>query len=243
MCTVSYINTGKEFVFTSSRDEKINRPIAFQPEKLTIEDVDYYFAKDPKAHGTWFVTDNKGNVAILLNGAFEKHISTQNYAKSRGIVLLELFYSQSIIESFQQYSLENIEPFQLIVFSNKLLIRLVWDGNQKHCIELDKHKSYIFSSATLYTPEIRLQRENWFADYLSSVNTLSKESIFDFHKHYNASDCTNGLVIDRVGEHKTYSISQVAISHHTSFYTHFDMATKNDSSIAIELKNQSVVLV
>ena len=70
MCTVSFISTGDQYVITSNRDEHISRPLALQPQEETIGSVKVLFPRDPKAGGTWFALNEKGAVAVLLNGGF-----------------------------------------------------------------------------------------------------------------------------------------------------------------------------
>ncbi|MGL1516781.1 NRDE family protein, partial [Vibrio parahaemolyticus] len=49
------------------------------------------FPKDPDGGGTWIALKENGDVAILLNGAFENHIPAYPYRRSRGLIFLDIF--------------------------------------------------------------------------------------------------------------------------------------------------------
>lgn len=180
MCTVSFINTGDSLIFTSNRDEKKDREKAVFPSVLETGDRKLFFPQDKKALGSWFVADDKGNVAILLNGAFRKHESKPFYGKSRGLILLDLFKKENISVAFNEYDLSEIEPFQLLVYSEKKLVRLLWDGNEKHEIFLNKKENHIFSSCTLYTDEMVNSRDQSFKNFQEEY--VTPESVLSFHK-------------------------------------------------------------
>jgi hypothetical protein len=221
MCTVSVYPSNDSLIFTSNRDEKIVRSISTHPEVIEKNNTKYFFSRDASASGTWFVISDKGTIAILLNGAFEKHTSKAAYEKSRGIVLLELMYSNEIVNLFMSYSLVNIEPFQLVVYENNFLCRLIWDGESKHHITLDKDLPHLFSSVTLYDKETIFQREIEFDLLQKNHQVLSKNLIFDFHltkkisKSYSDTGITN--------EHKTFSISQAVFTKQDIHYAYHDL--------------------
>lgn len=79
--------------------------------------------------------------------------------------------------------LKEIEPFTLVVVSWKEKLGLsefIWDGNQRHFKNLTPGP-HIWSSSTLYDDEMKGMRLNWFEEWLDT-NSISKESILDFHK-------------------------------------------------------------
>ena len=90
MCTVSFIFTDGKVILTSNRDEKILRPTAIAPKKYSINNKNIFFPKDAKAGGTWYAVTDEANVAVLLNGAAEKHQLKPSYRKSRGLILLDI---------------------------------------------------------------------------------------------------------------------------------------------------------
>ncbi|KMQ66503.1 hypothetical protein ACM46_02930 [Chryseobacterium angstadtii] len=183
MCTVSFFRTEDSIIFTSNRDERRVREKAVFPNFLEEEGNILYFPKDRKASGTWFVTDQYGNVAILLNGAFKNHESKPPYKKSRGIVLLDLMKTKDLLNAFRNYDLSGIEPFQLLVYSERKLFRLFWDGNEKYEVSLDENKNHLLSSKTLYDDKIEYDRIQDFNRF-QSVGNMGYEEVLNFHKEH-----------------------------------------------------------
>ena len=145
MCTVTYVPLKEGFCLTSNRDEKITREKAIPPKEYCINNKKVIFPKDPKAGGTWFSFDEK-NIIILLNGAKEKHLSKESYRKSRGLIVLDLISSNTILDTWKTLNLEDIEPFT-IVFSNSIqLYQLQWDEKEKSTISLNPKEYHIWSS-------------------------------------------------------------------------------------------------
>ena len=184
MCTVTYIpkNTN-DYILTSSRDENINRSKSHSPEIVTINNVDVLFPKDGSKGGTWVGVTNNKRTLCLLNGAFEKHIPTGNYTKSRGLVVLDFFENISTETLLNTYNLEGIEPFTLIIIDNielRELTQLKWDGITKHIAKLNAEKSHIWSSATLYNTIDAIKKENTFLRQLN-VNVFA-DSIINYHE-------------------------------------------------------------
>lgn len=211
MCTVSFVSSGDTSFITSNRDEHISRPPSFQPKEEIINGCRLIYPKDPKAGGTWFAINNHGEVAVLLNGAFEKHISLGGYAKSRGLILLDIISAEEPAAFVKDIDLENIEPFTLILFKKGNLLEFRWDGSSKHIKQLDITKNYIWSSATLYTVDVVKQREALFVKFLENHKLYTSEQIVDFHNN-NGDDYENGFVINRKTGMKTFSVTQAIIN-------------------------------
>ncbi len=179
MCTVTYIPTGKGAFLTSNRDERTDRAPAEPPVVRSLPGALTY-PKDAQAGGTWIALKGRRDAAVLLNGGFNNHVRKPPYSKSRGLVMLEIVEATSPADRFETMSLEGIEPFTLILFTDGRLMRCTWDGSRKHRIELDVRRPHIWSSATLYNEEARQMRvrklQQWYGS--TAVNT---ESILDFH--------------------------------------------------------------
>lgn len=232
MCTVSYFKTNGAVIITSNRDEKRNREKAVFPNILELNDHRLYFPKDKKAFGTWFVIDNKGNAAILLNGAFQKHTSNPPYKKSRGIVLLDIVKNGNFLQTFQGYDLSGIEPFQLLVFYDEKLMRLLWDGKDKHEFFLDENENHLLSSKTLYNDHIENEREKDFRRFRSSKNTEAYE-ILNFHKkHQIEKEPAIDWIIKE--EYITVSITQLVIEKNNISFTYFDLTENTIQTKKIE---------
>ncbi len=210
MCTVSYVShSGRSFI-TSNRDEHTGRETAYAPVFESINNKHIIFPKDAKAGGTWFAASEDGVVAVLLNGAFIKHMPAPPYRRSRGLVLLDIISSTNPFDLIAAIDLGRIEPFTLILQQSNRLAELRWDGNRKHEKELDAAGNYIWSSATLYSEKIIQHREELFNRFISAEGRPSAEMIAAFHSN-NHNDEENGFIINRSSGMKTFSITQAIV--------------------------------
>ncbi|WP_318309747.1 NRDE family protein [Flagellimonas crocea] len=221
MCTVSFVALGNQYVITSNRDEHISRPMALKPKEWTIGGIKVLFPKDPKAGGSWFALNENGTVAVLLNGGFVNHVPTGNYAKSRGLVLLDVIASERPHLFLQEMDLLRIEPFTLVLFTDKLL-EFRWDGHQKYFRPLNKEKNHIWSSATLYTDKVIAHRRTLFQNFLGVHPNVSPKDIIDFHSN-NHEDFENGFIIDRETGLKTFSVTQTVLNGEETMMRHLDL--------------------
>lgn len=210
MCTVSFVCTNGNVILTSNRDEKVNRP-ALAPKRYCYNGKVVLFPKDPKAGGTWFAVSEDGVVVVLLNGAEEKHEVQPHYGKSRGLITLEICSATDTIQQWEILDLSTVEPFTLVVFENQKLFQLRWDGKLKSQQELSILGKHIWSSATLYTPEIRTFRKQWFETFIQDNPNPTPEEVLFFHQSTQGNNKEFGLVIDRNSILKTTSITQVII--------------------------------
>jgi uncharacterized protein with NRDE domain len=228
MCTVSFVNVNDKIIITSNRDEKVVRPSAIPPKNYTINGKNIIFPKDPKAGGTWFVVDADGTVLVLLNGAAEKHKVELPYRKSRGLIVLDIISSLSPKDLWEEIDLGNIEPFTLVLFQNRELFQLRWNGIQKETTPLDIHKNHVWSSSTLYSREIRENRSNWFYTFLETNSEISETEMLRFHRYTEQENQENGLVINRNDEMKTLSITQSVIEKNKVAILHYDLIHQKD---------------
>ena len=117
MCTVSFIPTGNKVIITSNRDEKIVRPAAFPPKKMMCTaDGAIYYPVDAQAGGTWFIANNKGDVGVLLNGAYQKHQPKPSYKQSRGSILPALFSEENTWHALKKFDFNVIENCTLVLY-------------------------------------------------------------------------------------------------------------------------------
>ncbi len=223
MCTVSFIESDGKYIITSNRDEKIVRPTAIPPKHYLINNKKILYPKDAHAGGTWYAIDENGNIIVLLNGAQEKHQVKNCYRKSRGLIVLDLISSKSIIDSWKSIDLQEIEPFTLVVFENNQLYQLQWDEINKSTLVLDKSKKYIWSSSTLYPKQIREERSEWFYNFIKINKLLSNEDMMHFHSHTEATNSENGLIINRNDMLKTVSISQAIVEKNKIAFHYSDL--------------------
>lgn len=231
MCTVSFVYANHSFLLTSNRDEKITRPSAIEPKIYQTATKKIIYPKDAKAGGTWFVVDEFGNTIILLNGGKTKHIPKDKYRLSRGIIVLDLMASNAIVATWKTIDLTDIEPFTLLVLENKHPFQLQWSGEEKSTVELDIHQTYIWSSSTLYTPDIQQQRAEWFAQFMNENQEISAEKMKFFHKNTEPKDEKNGLIINRDNVYKTLSVTQTVITGDSILINHSDLIQNEEYSI------------
>lgn len=234
MCTVSFIPSGDQCFITSNRDEHISRPQAYKPQFDTRGSARILYPKDPKAGGTWFALNENGVAVVLLNGAFTRHVSHGSYAKSRGLVVLDLAYSDRPKDVLWQMDLIRIEPFTLVVFDNELL-EFRWDGNQKYFRPLDPAKSHIWSSATLYKDAVISQRSHLFDMFLNNNPKAGPDDVVDFHSN-NHDDFENGFIIDRESGLKTFSVTQAVLGDGQMVMRHFDLMNKASYEVPFTAK-------
>lgn len=228
MCTVSFVAANGKVIITSNRDEKVLRPNAVEPKNYLINNKNIIFPKDTKAGGTWFAVDENGTILVLLNGANEKHQLALPYRKSRGLIVLDVISSLSPKDFWQEIDLENIEPFTLVLFQNKELFQLRWNGNEKETTALDADKNHVWSSATLYSKDIRENRSDWFYTFLESNPVVSDNEMLHFHRYTEEKNQENGLVINRNEELKTLSITQCVTEKNKVAVLHCDLVANKE---------------
>lgn len=228
MCTVSFVSSNGKTIITSNRDEKTIRPSAIPPKNYILKGKNIIFPKDLKAGGTWFAVDETGTILVLLNGTNEKHKVELSYRKSRGLVVLDIISSLSPKDFWEEINLEKIEPFTLVLFQNNELFQLSWNGNNKEKTLLENTKNYVWSSSTLYSSEIRKKRSTWFYTFLEKNPAISETKMLHFHRHTEAENQENGLVINRNNEMKTLSITQSVIEKNKVTTLHCDLIENED---------------
>ena len=228
MCTVSFVSSNNKFIITSNRDEKMSRPSAIEPKNYLVNNKNVLFPKDPKAGGTWYAVSDEGTILVLLNGADEKHHLKTSYRKSRGLIVLELISSNSVMQSWKIIDLDNIEPFTLVLFENQKLYQLQWNETDKTNSELDTNQSHIWSSSTLYSKEIRQKRASWFYTFLDTKPEVTAEELFNFHHYTETGNTEHGLVINRNNTLKTLSITQTVIEKNKVAIHYNDLIAEKD---------------
>ncbi|MEA1786745.1 NRDE family protein [Arenibacter sp. GZD96] len=235
MCTVSFVASGNRYYLTSNRDEHRARPAALVPKEEWINNCKVVYPKDPKAGGTWFAVNENGDVAVLLNGAFQKHIVKGNYEKSRGLVLLDIISSPQPLSKLHEIDVSCIEPFTVILFGGGELVEFRWDGIQKHFKSLPLSKNHIWSSATLYSSEAMAHREDLFHLFQQKKQTIKGEDILEFHAT-NHEDYENGFVIDRSTGLKTFSVTQAIVGSDAIKLHHVDLLNATKHSLSLRPK-------
>jgi uncharacterized protein with NRDE domain len=225
MCTLTYLPlANNSFLLTSNRDEKLHRSLALPPKVYEHNGRLLLYPKDPQGNGSWLAVSPNRSVACLLNGGFALHTPTPPYKMSRGLVLLSVFDYPNIPDFVTQSNFDNIEPFTLIVFADHILHEIRWTGTGVQQQIKDKYQAHIWSSVTLYTPEIIKQRELFYLEYL---NTLTRENAADkmmeFHQFKGDDRFPHGIRLERDNGTKTVSISQILMEEEALSFNYYDM--------------------
>ncbi len=228
MCTITLFplsGNKKGFVLTSNRDEAVERetlPPDFHENGGRI----MLFPKDSVAGGTWIGVSDRQRLVCLMNGGFEKHQRAHSYRQSRGIVVRDLLAAESSAKFIESYDFFGIEPFTIVLVDWKeqlSFMQVVWDGQQLHSKQLPL-KEHIWSSAPLYSPEMREIRQTWFQDWAKKEG-LSAESMLKFHHEAGIGNKELDLIIDR-GFLKTQSISQVIYAGNEITFSYEDLSNQ-----------------
>jgi hypothetical protein len=223
MCTVSFIPSGNNYFFTSSRDEHAERPLADLPELYRINGHTLLFPKDPLAGGSWIAINELGHVGVLLNGAGKAHRHDPPYRKSRGLVLVDLIAQSSPVDTFENTEFKGIEPFTVILFEDKQLWSGKWDGQMKWMESLDTQKPGIWSSVTLYEPAVILKREKWFSEWLAKQTHPGTLDVIRFHQKGGDGDSSNDILMKRSDHLFTNSISTIRLSPGQASFRYLDL--------------------
>jgi uncharacterized protein with NRDE domain len=240
MCTVTFISSGDKIYITSNRDEKAWRTQALPPRFYFHNDVQLIYPKDQDAGGSWIAMNENGNAAVLLNGAFSKHISSPPYRKSRGLIFLDIAKSRMPLNYYLKIDLDNIEPFTLIIFQEDVLYECRWDASNKYYKELDRKKNYIWSSATLYDDEVIKKRERWFSKWLNNNRRPGQKDILKFHQFAGEGNKHTDLLMNRDGVVHTVSVTGIELSHQYGVMRYLDLKTGEAYNTQLEIHPTTV---
>jgi hypothetical protein len=234
MCTVTYIPSKDGFFLTSNRDESRHRSAALTPGIYPGGPHKLIYPKDADGGGSWIVLKDNGNAAVLLNGAFLKHLRIPPYRSSRGMVLLEIMQTNDPLEELAQMDLSGIEPFTLVLYVQGNLWDCRWDGHQKHILSLDKTNPHIWSSATLYDERVAKQRKGWFDKWLKHREGIAPGDIVRFHHSAGNGDIRNDLVMNRNNELYTVSVTSIVVGREGSHMLYNDLTTGQNTVAAFD---------
>lgn len=232
MCTVSFIPLNHGVIMTSNRDEHISRANAAYPEFYTFSDRKLVFPKDSLKGGTWFISNEKGDIGILLNGAFEKHISKPPYRNSRGSILPEIFQAECPLIALNQYDLTAIENFTIILWYQRQLWEIKWDGVLLYFAKMNSKTCHIWSSVTLYTPKMIKEREHWFDRLHQSGKIRNQQEILAFHTQSHINNKEYGLRINRGNKILTISTTSLSLNCQKATLIHKDLVQGIDANLS-----------
>ena len=154
MCILTYIPLKNGFLFTSNRDEQLQR--ATQDPKFYIrKEQRLLYPKDAKKGGTWFAVHPKKRSAVsLLNAKDEEGSVNPSSSQSRGKMPLKLLIEGN---EFRKFLTSKLAPFCMISISNPSIpVKLTsyrWDRKNLEILSLDPSKPYLWCSTSLYNDE------------------------------------------------------------------------------------------
>lgn len=227
MCTVTFIPSSTGYYLTSNRDESTTRPTLL-PSIYQMHGQTLLFPRDEVAGGTWIALSDKGRAACLLNGAFVKHKRENSYRKSRGLVLLDSFLYPRLEEIEDKMELSGIEPFTLLLIEKPSaeiteISELRWDGVSKHCKKLPSDSPLIWSSATLYEPDIIRSRHKVFHKWTEEAESINSQAAFDFHSTRHGLKQEEDIVMKKNDHLMTISVSQIVYSKTSFSFRYYDL--------------------
>ncbi len=211
MCTVSFVPAGDKCFIAHNRDEKNIRPRAIEPRQYRVGGHELLFPRDTQAGGSWIAVNANGAAAVLLNGAFVKHVPQPPYRKSRGLVLLDIIAADDIYRGWQRTGLQDIEPFTVVLWDKGSLYEGRWDGEQKHTVQLDALSAHTWSSVTLYTDTVIASREQWFARWRQQYPQPRLEDMVQYHLMGGDGNPQNDLRMNRDNRMLTVSITAMEL--------------------------------
>lgn len=241
MCTVTFVPVKGGALAASNRDEKNTRKPALPPAVYQHGDTRIMYPKDAQAGGTWIALKYNGDAAVLLNGAFTKHKAQPPYAKSRGIILLDVLNNKRPIQAFSHMPLNNIEPFTLILFVEQALTECRWDGREKHIKHLSAASAHIWSSATLYSDDVIVKREDWFNNWLAKHQDATINDLVGFHRFAGDGDKRNDLLMQRENIYQTVSITGLELMPGSEKMIYTDLVNNTCTTQQINAKAQAIL--
>jgi len=220
---------------TSNRDESPSRQSegltsTHQPDQYSI-----YFPLDKDSGGSWVALSETGRAACLLNGGYESFIPNPPYRMSRGQVVMDAIKAENAFTFVETYDFDRIAPFTLLIDEKDTFTELVWDGVEKHICSLPTDKPHIWSSATLYPPEVRAWRKSLFEKWISEQKSFDIESIIQFHRMANGDE-ENGFVMNRNEIVRTLSITNIALDAHKGSMIHVRLDKERREEINIHIE-------
>lgn len=232
MCTVTYIPSGSTTFITSNRDESPNRQSKGLTSRHTIHQPAIHYPLDIESNGSWIALSDIGRAVCLLNGGFAPFIPNPPYRLSRGQVVMDAAADKDLQSFVENYNLEGIAPFTLLLYEKNIFMELVWDGFKRHVSSLPTDVPQIWSSVTLYPPEIRAWRKEIFAQWLSEHENFDRESIMAFHC-LKKGDSVNDFIMNRNEIVKTLSVSSIQLKEHKASLLHLDLEKNSREEVVI----------
>jgi len=234
MCLVSYIPSTNGYIICSNRDESPKRsqaPLAYF-QTLTGN----ILCPVDKKGGSWIICSEDGRAICILNGAFKIHKRRPEYRMSRGLMMKAFFNYGSTAQFVQDFDFQNMEPFTMVIKDKNGLYEFRWDGRYKHILHLSDDSLHVWSSCTLYTPEVQEQRERAYRKAFASIIPNAK-SIIDLQKNTNLGDRAIDFVMNREDRVATISITLLERRDSEFILSHHDLRNGGKEELGLKLKD------
>jgi hypothetical protein len=176
-----------------------------------------------------------GDAAVLLNGAFVRHICQPPYRKSRGLVFLDIFIADYPSQAFCSFELSEIEPFTMIIFEKGRLYEFRWNGEDRFGRMLPADQPHIWSSVTLYDGIAARKRELWLAKFLDEHPLPTQQEVINFHRCAGEGNRSSDLLMTRNGKYSTVSITGISLNQDRALMTYIDVNSHSSYDVAIGL--------
>lgn len=232
MCTVTFIPTPTACYITSNRDESPGRQSTGLTSRHNEKWNAIHYPLDETSGGSWIALADTGRAVCLLNGAYEAFILSPPYRLSRGIVVAETAAAEDALAYLKMVSLEGVAPFTLLVYEPRQFHQLIWDGEKKELQELSVTQPQIWSSVTLYPPDVRRWRKSLFDDWIQQTSVYDQASIIQFHKMANG-DKDNDFIMNRHNIVRTLSITSIVLNSHKGSMLHLSLDEDKREEIMI----------
>ncbi len=105
------------------------------------------------------------------------------------------------------------------------IVELRWDGNLLHHKKTNPKHPHIWSSVTLYSKEIIVQRKKWFKEWLNKHSIYTPDEILFFHHFAGNGNKKNNLIMNRQ-EKQTVSITSVINENESRSIIYEDLVNK-----------------
>lgn len=232
MCTVTFLPAADRFYITSNRDESPGRQAKGLHSNHHLGYFPIHYPLDESSQGSWIALSESGRAVCLLNGAFEPFIPAPPYRLSRGQVVMAAAREDSIRDFIAHFAFDGIAPFTLLVFEADTFIELVWDGFEKHIRDLDPGLPQLWSSVTLYPPNVREWRKSIFQSWLQDHPVFDQEAIIAFHQ-LKRGDGSNDFIMNRNEVVKTLSVTSIVLQPASSMMLHLDLEKNTREEVLI----------
>jgi uncharacterized protein with NRDE domain len=227
------VNTKDGVCITHNRDEDKSRAenTEFVIRKLNRTKVTMPI--DSKSGGTWIAMGSFYTLAII-NGGKEIHHKKETYPKSRGNIIPLFFEFENFEEFEKELAKQEYEPFTLVYYDSKNHdLRIITRSEEQQSIKiLDPNVVHTWSSATLYTEDLRKARDQYFKNI---INTSTKaDDIYEIHSDKNGIT-ENYFNVEVTPQIKTVAITQISFTEKTKQYRDTDLI-KSSSKLIISRK-------